>query len=209
MTPPPASVHVVDDDAPFRESISRVLALAGFDVRQHSSAGDFLLANIDPGIPGCVLLDVHMPGPSGLDLHEAMVARGESLPVIFITGRGDIPTSVRAMKAGAVDFLTKPVERSVLLEVVKSAIERQRERTGQRHDDRALLARYETLTARERDVLVRVVAGKRNKQIADQLRISERTVKIHRAHAMEKLGAGSLAELVRMALRLPDPPPVR
>jgi len=207
MTVPTPTIHVVDDDAPFRESISRVLTLSGFDVRQHASAGDFLLAQINSDVPGCVLLDVHMPGPSGIELHEAMVARGESLPVVFVTGRGDIPTTVRAMKSGAVDFLTKPVERSVLLAVVNAAIERQRERFGQAHDDNALLARYRTLTVRERDVLACVVAGRRNKQIADQLGISERTVKIHRAHAMEKLGAGSLAELVRVAMRLPQLPP--
>lgn len=207
MTVTTPTIYVVDDDAPFRESISRLLTVAGFDVRQHASAGDFLLAQIDRNVPGCVLLDLHMPGPSGIELHEALVARGESLPVVFVTGRGDIPTSVRAMKAGAVDFLTKPVERSVLLAVVNSAIERQRERFAQAHDAGTLLARYRTLTVRERDVLACVVAGRRNKQIADQLGISERTVKIHRAHAMEKLGAGSLAELVRVAMRLPQLPP--
>ncbi len=207
MTDPIPTVHVVDDDAPFREAVSRVLTLAGLQVRQYASGGAFLLAEIDRRVPGCVLLDVNMPGPSGVELHEALAARGESLPVVFLTGHGDVPTSVRAMKAGAVDYLTKPIERGVLLAAIDSAIERHRERSAQAANDRMLFTRYEALTERERDVLACVVAGRMNKQIADQLGIAERTVKVHRAHAMEKLGAGSLAELVRIAMRLPLVPP--
>ena len=209
MTGPIATVHVVDDDASFREAVSRVLSRAGLSVRQYDSAGAFLLAEIDRGVPGCVLLDVNMPGPSGIELHEALAERGESLPVIFLTGRSDVFTGVRAMKAGALDYLTKPVERGVLLSAIDSAIERHRERSVRVADDRTLLARYETLSQREKDVLSCVVAGRMNKQIADQLGIAERTVKVHRAHAMEKLGAESLAELVRMAMRLPKVPPPR
>lgn len=206
MTSATPTVHVVDDDAPFREAISRVVAQAGFHVRQYESSGAFLLAEIDRGVPACVLLDMMMPGPSGLELHEALAARGESLPVIFLSGYGDVPTTVRAMKAGAVDFLTKPIERRVLLEAIASAIDGHRERSAQAAEDRALLLRYQTLTERQRDVLACVVAGLMNKQISDQIGIAERTVKVHRAHVMEKLGVASLAELVRITVRLPAPP---
>ena len=209
MTGATPTVHVVDDDARFREAVSRVLSTAGLNVRQYASGGAFLLANIDKGAPGCLLLDVNMPGPSGIELHEALAARAESLPVIFLTGRSDVSSGVRAMKAGAVDYLTKPVERGVLLAAIGSAIERHQKRSAEAADDHTLLARYQTLTERERDVLGCVVAGRMNKQIADQLGIAERTVKVHRAHAMEKLGAESLAELVRITMRLPHVPPAR
>jgi FixJ family two-component response regulator len=206
MIGPTATVHVVDDDAAFRVAISRMLTLAGLQVRQHASGGAFLLADIDLGAPACVLLDVSMPGPSGIELYETLASRGQSLPVIFLTGVGDIPGSVRAMKAGAVDYLTKPVERDVLLAAIGSALERQRQRSERADSDRTLSERYATLSGRERAVLRRVVAGRLNKQIADELGIAERTVKVHRARAMDKLGAASLAELVRIAVQLPEGP---
>jgi len=208
MSDPTPTVHVIDDDGPFREAISRVLSRAGLQVRQYPSGGAFLLAEVDRSTPGCVLLDVNLPGPSGIELHEALAARGESLPVVFLTGHGDVPTSVRAMKAGALHFLTKPVQRDVLLAAIRSAIDRHRETSVRTRADRDLQARYQTLTLREREVLACVVAGRMNKQIAQTLGMAERTVKLHRAHAMDKLGATSLAELVRLAGRLPLPPPV-
>src|SRR5262249_52766603 len=151
---------------------------------------------------GCVVLDVHMPGPSGLDLQAAFGARDDALPIIFLTGHGDIPMSVRAMKAGAVDFLTKPVQGEALLSAVRSALARDAENRAARDRSRALHARYETLTPRERAVYTLVVAGKLNKHIATVLGISERTVKSHRAEVMEKMHATSLAELVQFAEQL-------
>ena len=194
-------VHVVDDDDHVRKSLCRLLEAAGYEARAYASAGDFLLA--DPGDAlGCVLLDVKMPGPSGLDLQQALSRRSEPLPVVFLTGHGDIPTTVRALKAGATDFLTKPVKRETLLEAVESAITLASARRAERDELRALRARYETLTPREREVLAQVVAGKLNKQIAGDIGAAERTVKAHRAQVMEKMEVGSVAELVRAAARL-------
>jgi RNA polymerase sigma factor (sigma-70 family) len=152
--------------------------------------------------PGCIVLDVTMPGPSGLDLQEAYAQREGALPIIFLTGQGNIPMSVRAMKAGAVDFLTKPVQRQVLLNAVRSALAREEENRKAREQDHTLRARFETLTPRERAVLTLVAAGKPNKAIAAELDTSERTVKTHRAQVMGKLQVASLAELVRAVDRL-------
>ncbi|MCZ7563825.1 MAG: response regulator transcription factor [Burkholderiales bacterium] len=194
-------VHVVDDDESFRTALMRLLQAAGFEVRGYASAGDFLIAW--PGdAAGCVLLDVNMPGPSGLDLQAAFASHGIDLPIVFLTGHGDVPMSVRAMKAGAVDFLTKPVEREPLFKAVREALARDarvRDAGGRLRELRAL---YDRLTPREREVLAGVIAGKLNKQIAADIGAAERTVKAHRAQVLEKLRAGSVAELVRIATEL-------
>jgi FixJ family two-component response regulator len=196
--------HVVDDDEGVRKALCRLLEAAGYEARPHASAGDFLLADPDEAA-GCVLLDLKMPGPSGLELLEALSRRPAPLPVVFLSGHGDIPITVRALKAGASDFLTKPVKREVLLAAVENAIAEDAARRAERDGLRALRARYETLTAREREVLAQVVAGKLNKQIADDIGAAERTVKAHRAQVMEKMQVGSVAELVRAAGRLSLP----
>jgi FixJ family two-component response regulator len=182
-------IHVVDDDEDMRSALTRLLRAEGFEVRAYASAGDFLLKPPPPGA-GCVVLDLQMPGPSGLELQQAI-----SLPIVFLTGRGDIESSVRAMKAGAVDFLTKPIEPEVLLKAVAAALAR----GFQQQDVRKAQARYVRLTARERSVFEHVVAGKANKAIARALGITERTVKMHRAQVMAKMQAASLADLVRTA----------
>ena len=200
MTAPPL-IHVVDDDDSLRSALQRLLAAAGYRVKAYASAGEFLL---DPptDAPGCLLLDLRMPGPSGLDLQEALARHGIGLPVIFLTGHGDLATGVRAMKAGAVDFLVKPVEREQLLGAVARALERDAAQRAARGVDRELRARYAELTARERQVFELVVAGRLNKQIADALGIAERTVKAQRAQVMAKLGAANAAELGRIAAQL-------
>jgi FixJ family two-component response regulator len=184
-----AVIHVVDDDEDMRTGLARLLRAEGYEVRTYASAGDFLLA-APPPASGCIILDLQMPGPSGLELQQAV-----SLPIVFLTGRGDVASSVRAMKAGAVDFLTKPVEPADLLKAIEGALERGRAA----HAQRGVQARYAALTPRERAVFEQVVAGKQNKQIARALGITERTVKMHRAQVMAKMQAGSLAELVRSA----------
>jgi FixJ family two-component response regulator len=195
-------VHVVDDDDLFRTGILRLLRAAGYEAREYASAGEFLLRPPGPDAHGCLLLDVSMPGPSGLDLQEAMSRLSLTLPVIFLTGHADVPSSVRAMKAGAADFLTKPVQRTALLAAVRSAIERDAQAISNRHDLAALRARYQLLSERERQVFEAVVSGKLNKQIAADLGAAERTVKAHRAKVMEKMAASSLADLVHSAGRL-------
>ena len=159
--------------------------------------GDFLLAKLVDA-PGCLVLDVSMPGPSGLDLQEALGKTEQSVPVVFLTGHGDIPMSVRAMKAGAVDFLTKPVKKETLLEAVKTAVALDAERRAHRNQMVVWRTRYQSLTPRERAVLAHVIAGKLNKQIAAELGASERTVKAHRARVMEKMQITSVAELVHV-----------
>jgi FixJ family two-component response regulator len=201
MTPPAPIIHVVDDDDSLRTAVTRLLRAAGYEVRSYPSAGEFLLARPD-NMPGCVVLDVRMPGPSGLDIQEAFGKLNDTLPIIFLTGHGDIPMSVRAMKAGAVDFLTKPVQRQVLLNAVRTALVRDEESRMARERDGMLRARFESLTPRERAVFTLVAAGKANKQIATELNTSERTVKAHRGQVMEKMQVASLAELARVADRL-------
>lgn len=194
-------VHVIDDDEPMREALGRLLASLGFTVREYGSAGEFLLSwPVDA--PGCLLLDVRMPGPSGMDLQRALAQRADAPPVVFLTGYGDIAMSVLAIKRGAVDFLTKPIEREALLAAVTAALEcdRARREAGRRRQE--LLHNFATLTARERQVFAQVAVGRLNKQIAASLSTCERTVKAHRAHVMEKLNAHSLAELVHMAVQL-------
>jgi len=205
-TPSDAVVHVVDDDAGMRTALGRLLEAAGYQVRTYGSAGEFLIA--EPGdAPGCVLLDLKLPGPSGLDLQEALAKRDDPLPVVFLTGHGDVPASVRALKAGASDFLTKPVKKETLLAAVEGALAEGHARRAEREELRELKERYETLTPREREVFTQVVAGKLNKQIAGNIGAAERTVKAHRAQVMEKMAVGSLADLVRAAARLGVPGP--
>lgn len=201
MTQATATIHVVDDDESLRTALMRLLRAAGYAIRTYASAGDFLL-NKPENAPGCVILDVRMPGPSGFELQEAIAKLDESLPIIFLTGHGDIPMSVRAIKAGAVDFLTKPVRRETLLQAVRTALAGSAERCATRELLHSLRSRYESLTPREREVFARVVSGKLNKQIAGELGTCERTVKAHRAHVMEKMQLTSVAELVRAADQL-------
>lgn len=200
MTAPPL-IHVVDDDDSLRSALQRLLAAAGYRVKAYASAGEFLL---DPpaDAPGCLLLDLRMPGPSGLDLQEALARHGIRLPVIFLSGHGDLATGVRAMKAGAVDFLSKPVEREPLLAAVARALELDAAQRAASGVDREMRARFAQLTAREREVFELVAAGRLNKQIADALGIAERTVKAQRAQVMAKLGAANAAELGRIAAQL-------
>lgn len=194
-------IHIVDDDESLRTAISRLLEAAGFEVRGYASTGDFFLQP-PADRPGCVLLDVRLPGPSGLDLQEALHRQGITLPVVFLTGHADVSSSVRALKAGAVDFLTKPVERQTLFDAIARALQRDAAQRTARTEAEALLARFSTLTPNERSVFDLVVVGRLNKQVAGELGISERTVKLHRANAMLKLGVGSPAELGRLAERL-------
>ena len=194
-------VYVVDDDDSLRKALTRLLHAAGYEVRAYSSAGEFALASRD-NRRGCVLLDVRMPGPSGLDLQEALAKEDEPLPVIFLTAYGDAATVVHAMKGGAVDFLTKPIKRDVLLNAVRAALARDNELHASHEQLRDLRVRFAKLTPREREVFDLVVAGRLNKQIAAELGIAERTVKVHRAQARIKMRATSLAELVHFAHKM-------
>jgi FixJ family two-component response regulator len=201
MSPPQPIIRVVDDDSSFRTAVTRLLRAANYQVRGYASASEFL--NSDPyANPGCILLDLRMPGASGLDLQQSLAQMEERLPVIFLTGHGDIPASVRAMKAGAVDFLTKPIRREALLHAVENALGVDAKGRAARAVLRELRDRYENLTPREREVLAHVVSGKLNKQIAFDLGAAERTIKAHRASIMEKLRMQSVAELARLAQEL-------
>ncbi len=199
-----AIVFVVDDDLSIREAIQSLVRLEGLRVETFATAQDFLRRK-RPDLPGCVVLDVELPGLSGLDLQRELAALGIKLPIIFITGYGDIPMSVRAMKAGATEFLTKPFRDQDLLDAIQQALER--DRAARRHSKEIaeLRKRFDALTSREREVMSLVVGGWLNKQIGFELKISEITVKIHRGRVMGKMGAQSLAELVRMTERLELP----
>jgi FixJ family two-component response regulator len=194
-------VFVIDDDAPMREALGNLFRSVGLQVEVFGSASEFLQSKL-PDVPGCLILDIRLPRLSGLDFQAELAKASIHIPVIFMTGHGDIPMSVRAMKAGAVDFLTKPFRDQDMLDAVTTAIERDR---GSRNEARILSdlhALFATLTPREREVMALVTAGLMNKQIAAEIGIAEITVKIHRGHIMRKMAAKSLADLVRMAQAL-------
>ena len=203
------SVLIIDDDPEFRDSVGRLLRSVGLDIRQFSSVSEFLKADPSDG-PTCLVLDIRMPGRSGLELQRDLAAANRLVPIIFITAHADIPMTVQAMKGGAIEFLTKPFRDQELLDAVDAGLARDRAR---RESDRALAAlkeRFETLSSREREVMVRVTAGRLNKQIANDIGIAKSTVKVHRTNLMRKMQARSLPELSRMAdiLKLtPEKPP--
>jgi len=201
MTETDAIVFVVDDDAAIRESLKNLIRSVGLTVEAFASAQEFLRSK-RPDVPSCLVLDVRLKGLSGLDLQKRMAEADIEIPIIFITGHGDIPMTVQAMKAGAVEFLTKPVRDQVLLDAIQQALEHDRKTRDEHAKTEELHSRYRSLTQREREVMVLVVTGRLNKQIAGELGTSETTIKIHRHQVMEKMEAGSLAELVRMAERL-------
>ena len=206
MMEPDRVVFIVDDDASLRESLKDLIGSVGLCVEAFASAQEFLRSK-RPEVPGCLVLDVRLRGSSGLDLQKQMAEADMEIPIIFITGHGDIPMTVQAMRAGAVEFLTKPVRDQDLLDAIQQALERDRKAREQRAKIAELHSRYRSLTPREREVMTLVVAGLLNKQIAGDLGTSEASVKVHRQHVMEKIGARSLAELVRMADKLGIPTP--
>jgi FixJ family two-component response regulator len=206
--PPQTSVliAVVDDDPSVRKGLQRLIRSLGWKAETFPSAQEFLdHPRTEP--PSCLVLDLQLPGLSGLDLQKRMAEVGLEIPIVFLTGHGNIPASVQAMKAGAVEFLTKPVDEQDLLRAIQEAIERDRRTRQQQADMRQLRDRYESLTPREQEVMRQVVSGLLNKQIAAELRITEDTVKFHRGHIMGKMRADSLADLVRMADKLGIRPP--
>ena len=198
-------VYIIDDDASVRSALKSLIRSVGLEVEGFASGQEFL-DFARPDVAGCIVLDVRLPGISGLDFHKELLKAGVQLPVIFITAHGDVPMSVRAMKAGAVEFLTKPFRDQDLLDAIQLALTKDRTRRQQEGEIADLRERFESLTARERELLALVVSGKPNKQIADAVGISEFTVKVHRANLTRKMRAESLADLVRMTVRLNVPP---
>jgi len=194
-------VHVVDDDAAIRKATERLLGAAGFTVRTHGSADAFLTA-FEADTAGCIVLDVRMPGPSGTELQTILAGRDDRIPIIFLTGHAEVPDSVRAIQRGAIDYLIKPVDATVLIDAVSRALARDRADRAARANRRALQVRYERLTPREREVFAHLIGGQINKQVAADLNITERTIKLHRARIFEKLEVDSMAGLVRLAIDL-------
>jgi len=190
-------VYVVDDDEAMRDALSLLLSSVGYMSKAYPSAGEFL-DDYDPEQPACLLADIRMPGMSGLEMQDELKQRGIEVPIIFITGHGDVPMAVEAMKAGAVDFLQKPFRDQDVLDRINDALQRDLERRESVRETSAVRDRLGSLTPREREVMERVVAGQANKVIALDLGVSQRTVEIHRARVMRKMGARSLAELVRL-----------
>ena len=195
-----AVVYLVDDDASVLRSLQRLLGAAGFSTSAFDSPEKFLAA-VGPASAGCAVLDLAMPGIDGLSVQQALAERGCTLPIVFLTARGDIPATVRAMKHGAVDFLTKPVDAEPLLAAIDAALARDRAQRADHDERRAIERRMRTLTRREREVLQHLVAGRLNKQIAAALGIAEKTIKVHRARVLAKLGVRSLPDLTRLAQR--------
>jgi FixJ family two-component response regulator len=190
-------VFVVDDDPSIRKSLDRLIKSAGFAVETFATAHEFLERHCHEG-PSCLVLDVKLPGLNGLELQEKLLSREHAMPIVFITGHGDIPMSVKAMKKGAIDFLTKPFDDKDLLDAVQQALQRESNARAARDERKDIQRRLESLTPREYEILAHVITGMLNKQIAFALDISEKTVKVHRGRVMEKMGVDSLAELVRL-----------
>jgi RNA polymerase sigma factor (sigma-70 family) len=201
MSEPESIVFVVDDDPSVRTAIKRLIGCVGLQVELFGSAKEFLHSK-KPDVPSCLVLDIRLPGISGLDFQRELAKTNIHIPIIFITGHGDVPMTVRAMKAGAVEFLTKPFRDQDLLDAVQSALERDRVRRQREAEIATLRERFESLSAPEHEVVVMVVSGMLNKQIAAEIGTTENTVKVHRSRAMEKLEAQSLADLVKMVERL-------
>ena len=196
-----ALIAIVDDDPSVRRGLQRLIRSAGWKAETFASAQEFLARPLADA-PSCLVLDLQLPGLSGLHLQQRMAELGLDIPIVFLTGHGNIPASVQAMKAGAIEFLTKPVDEQNLLKAIQEAIERDRRTRQQQAEMHDLRRRYESLTAREQEVMQRVISGVLNKQIAGELNITEDTVKFHRGHVMRKMCADSLADLVRMAENL-------
>jgi FixJ family two-component response regulator len=208
MSDPNSTVVVIDDDSNLRASVGRLLRSVGIDVRMFASISEFLEFHL-PDCPTCLVLDIRLPGQSGLDLQRELAATHREIPIIFVTGHGDIAMSVQAMKRGAIEFLTKPFRDQDLLDAVQLGLSRDRERRRDENDLASLRERFRSLSPREREIVIQVARGRLSKQIAHDIGIAEATVKVHRSRAMQKMKASSLPELGRMAGRLrlvPDTP---